>query len=126
MVRYAMVFAAGLASGTIGAMGIGGGIVLIPVLTGIFASGQKEAQFINLVYFVPVALCALWVHTRAGRVLWKKALIMAAGGAVGAWAGSGVAGFADAVILKKLFGVFLLLVGIEQLLPKKNNLFRRK
>ena len=110
-------------SGAIGGMGIGGGVILIPALTALFGVGQKEAQFVNLLYFVPVALCALFVHSREGRVEWRKAMYMAIGGVCGAFLGTHFAKIMDENILRRIFGVFLLLVGIRQFtnLKKKNN-----
>ncbi len=101
-----------LVSGIIGGMGIGGGVILIPVLTTFFDVSQKNAQFINLVYFVPLAVCALYVHIRAGRVEIKKALLMALGGILGAVLGSAVALRLSVGLLRKIFGVFLLYIGI--------------
>jgi len=118
--RHVFLLAASIVSGGIGGMGIGGGIVLIPVLTTFFGIGQKDAQFVNLIYFVPVALSALWVHMRAGRVEWKKVIYMALGGVAGAFLGSALAGVIKTGLLKRLFGLFLFAVGIDQLKkPKK-------
>ena len=110
-----ILFAAGLLSGAIGAMGIGGGIILIPVLTFVFDITQKSAQYINLIYFVPVAIAALFIHMRAGRIMWKTALIMIIPGVAGAIAGSALAGIISTGILRRLFGIFLFAVGIKQL-----------
>ena len=120
--RFVYLALAAVFSGTIGGMGIGGGVILIPVLTGLFGIAQKDAQFINLLYFVPVAVCALWVHTRSGRVEWKKALYMASGAIIGALVGSYLAELAADNFLRRIFGVFLLAVGISQLKkPKTKN-----
>ena len=59
---------AGILSGVISGMGIGGGAILIPVLTMILGFGQRQAQFINLVYFIPTALAALYKHNRNGNI----------------------------------------------------------
>lgn len=114
-----MLFFAGVISGAIGGMGIGGGIVLIPVLTSFFDIGQKEAQFINLIYFVPLALCALYIHKRAGRIELKKALPMALGGVFGALFGSELAEALSVDMLRKLFGIFLAFTAVS--LFKKEN-----
>ena len=113
-----MLMLSSLLSGIIGGMGIGGGVILIPVLTSFFGISQKEAQFINLIYFVPLALCALYVHIRAGRVEIKKALFMALGGVVGAFFGSEITSAISVKLLRKIFGVFLLFVGIDGLRKK--------
>lgn len=113
-----MMFLSSVISGAIGGMGIGGGVVLIPVLTGFFGIGQREAQFINLVYFVPVAICALIVHKKSGSLEWRKAMFMAAGGVVGAWSGSAIASKIGLGLLKRLFGAFLFVIGIMQFKTK--------
>ncbi len=109
-----MLFAASVVSGAIGGMGIGGGVVLIPVLTSFFDISQKNAQFMNLIYFVPLSLCALFVHIKAGRVDTKKALFMAAGGIAGALIGSELAARISVETLRKIFGFFLLFVGVTR------------
>ena len=55
------------------------------------------------------------IHKRNGNLELKKAVFMALGGVVGAFVGSGVACRINVKILRKLFGVFLLLIGISQL-----------
>ncbi len=114
-----MLLIASILSGAVGAMGIGGGVILIPVLTSFFDIGQKNAQFINLIYFIPVSLCALAVHIKAGRVDFKKAVLMAAGGVAGALLGAWIAASIEVRFLRKLFGFFLLFVGLKQISAKK-------
>ncbi|MFA7411676.1 MAG: TSUP family transporter, partial [Tissierellaceae bacterium] len=52
----------GFFSGMIGGMGIGGGAILIPALVILHGIEQQEAQGVNLVVFLPVALTALVIH----------------------------------------------------------------
>ena len=118
-----LLFAAAAVSGVISAMGIGGGVILIPVLTSFFDIGQRNAQYMNLLYFIPVALCALFVHAKNKRLSYKTALYVSIGGAVGAFAGSSLAMNLSVVLLRRLFGIFLLFVGIYQFKgsKKQNN-----
>ncbi len=109
-----LLFIAGLLSGAVSGMGIGGGVILIPVLTSFFDIGQRSAQYINLLYFVPVALCALLVHAKNKRLEWKTALFVCAGGVAGAFLGSSLAMKISVALLKRLFGFFLLVLGIYQ------------
>ena len=113
-----MLTLSSLLSGIVGGMGIGGGVILIPVLTNFFGVSQKNAQFINLIYFVPLALCALYVHIREGRVEMKKAIYMALGGIVGAFLGSEITSRISVSVLRKFFGAFLLFIGINGLRKK--------
>lgn len=110
-----IMFIASMLSGAVGAMGIGGGVILIPVLTTFFDISQKSAQFINLVYFIPVALCAIIVHWKEKRLDFRTALIMIISGIPGALIGAEIAAIIDVDILRKIFGFFLLATGIKQL-----------
>lgn len=114
-----MLFVAAAASGVISAMGIGGGVILIPVLTSFFDIGQKSAQYINLLYFIPVALCALAVHAKNKRLSYKTALYVSIGGVIGAFIGSSLAVNMSVGLLRRLFGIFLLIIGIYQLKGSK-------
>ncbi len=110
-----MLFVMSVISGAIGGMGIGGGVVLIPVLTSFFHIAQKQAQFINLIYFVPVAICALFVHKKSGNLEIKKAFFMAIGGVIGALFGSSLASAIGIKLLRRLFGAFLFVIGLIQI-----------
>ena len=106
----------GFLSGIISGMGIGGGAILIPALILINGIEQKLAQGINLVYFLPTAIFALIVHIKNKNVVFKTALIIAICGALGAVAGSLIAMKIDNGVLRKMFGIFLGLIGIREIL----------
>lgn len=110
---------AGMLSGIISGMGIGGGTILIPALTIIFNMPQKTAQSINLIYFVPTAVIALKTHIKNKRVDTKVAKGIVIFGLIGAIIGSFVALGLDNNILKRLFGIFLLLMGIREIYISK-------
>lgn len=100
--------------GIIGGMGMGGGTLLIPLLTLSAGLEQHIAQAINLIAFVPMSVIALLIHKKNGYVEIKKAIpitLIALGGAV---AGSFAARFADGYALKASFGAFLIALGIVQ------------
>jgi hypothetical protein len=109
---------AGLASGIISGMGIGGGTILIPVLVFILNVDQHIAQSINLLYFVPTASIALFVHIKNKRIDMKLALIIVAFGVAGAILGSYFAVSVPSVMLKKMFGIFLFAMGIYETFRK--------
>ena len=54
----------GFLSGIIGGMGIGGGTILIPIMTIFLGFDQKTAQAVNLIYFIPTAITALTIHVK--------------------------------------------------------------
>lgn len=103
---------AGFAFGMIGGMGMGGGIILIPVLTLLLGVPQHSAQGLNLVAFLPMAIFALIAHIKQKRVDFKLALILCLGGLAGALLGAYIVTLIDGALLKKLFGGFLLLLGV--------------
>ncbi len=109
MVWYGIL---GALFGIIGGMGMGGGIILIPVLTLFFGFPQQEAQALNLLCFLPMAGFALFFHIKNKQVEFKTALILALCGLIGAAAGAYLAGLLENELLKKLFGGFLILLGL--------------
>ena len=110
---------AGLFSGVVSGMGIGGGAILIPVITMFLSIGQQTAQCTNLVYFIPTAVAALVIHIRNKSVDFKSAWPIIGFGVLGAIAGSWIAVYMPADILRKFFAVFLFIMGINQFFGKK-------
>ena len=107
---------AGLVCGVFSGLGIGGGTLLMVWMTAVVSLEQQTAQGINLLYFLPTAACALFFHIKNRLIRWRIVLpailtgcLTAAGAAY--WA-TGI----DTGLLRKLFGGFLLLVGIRELL----------
>lgn len=117
-------FIIGLTAGIISGMGIGGGTILIPALDIFFNIEQQIAQSINLIYFIPTAICAVIIHIKNKNIekkfFWK--IIFTA--IVGSFLGSLIAIKIKATVLKRIFGLFLLVIGIIELFSKdgkKNN-----
>ena len=105
---------AGTVSGIISGMGIGGGIILIPVLTIFLGFDQKIAQGITLLYFIPTAIFALIVHIKNKSIDFKVAFKVASTGVISAGIGAYCIKFLPTHILGKIFALFLLIVGIMQ------------
>ncbi|MDO8686085.1 MAG: sulfite exporter TauE/SafE family protein [Clostridiales bacterium] len=112
----------GFASGILSGMGIGGGTILIPAL--IFFSivsgqaAQQTAQGINLVFFIPTAIAALVLHIKNKKILFKAAVPMIIAGAAGAVGGSLLASVIEGGLLRRAFGLFILVVGIYEFFKK--------
>ena len=105
---------AGVVSGVIGGMGMGGGTLLIPILTIFLSFEQKNAQAINLLVFIPMAIVALIIHIKNKLVDLKVGVPIICSGVIFSIAGSMLAGLLGNKILQKIFGVFLLGIGINQ------------
>jgi hypothetical protein len=108
------VIVIGFISGVISGMGIGGGTVLIPVLTMLFGIEQKTAQTINLLYFIPTAIVAIITHSKNKMIECKVLPLVITGGAIGAVIGSVIAMQLNNTVLSKLFSGFLLIMGIKE------------
>lgn len=117
------MFVASVCSGVLGGMGMGGGTLLIPVLTAVFGVEQRLAQTVNLVAFVPTAAFSLVLHIKNGLVKTKGlaplsifALVFSIG-----------ASFLQRLIKEnfrgKIFGLFLIVLSFFQVreLQKRGN-----
>ena len=114
-----MPLAVGAATGVLSGFGVGGGTLLLVYMTAFAGMEQRLAQGINLLYFLPAGLLALPAHIKNG-YLEKPALLPAIGAglacaALAAWAATGM----EVELLRKLFGGFLVLVGLMELFGKK-------
>jgi len=107
---------AGLVAGGLAAMlGIGGGIVYVPALVTVFGFAQHEAQATSLAVIVPTTVVAAWVHSRAGRVDWPRALALGVGGLVGGVIGAWSALAIDGLVLRRSFAVILVFVAYRMI-----------
>ena len=107
-------FIAGLLSGIIGAMGLGGGAVLLIYLTLFKDVGQLKAQGINLLFFIPIATVSVIIYAFKKQIKWKTVLLFSAFGLLGAAAGATVSSLMEGRLLGKLFGGILVIMGIVQ------------
>ena len=116
--KIIMLIIIGIAAGIISGMGMGGGTILIPALVFAVNPEQHIAQSVNLLYFVPTAVIALIIHIKNRRIDFKMALPIIIFGMFGALFGSWLAIRLAGNDLKKLFGAFLLAMGIYEFFRK--------
>ena len=108
----------GFIAGTVSGMGMGGGTILIPSLVLFAGIEQKTAQGINLLYFLPVAVSALIFHIKNKQLKTRNIAFLIGGGLLGASIGSLLAIRIENDFLKKIFAVFLVVMGIYELFCK--------
>lgn len=113
-----IAFISGIFAGTVGGMGIGGGAILIPALVFIFGTSQHTAQGINLIFFIPTSLAAIYVHVKNKNIDFKIAITIIIFGVIGAAIGSCLAANISATILRKLFAGLLFVFGLLELFKK--------
>lgn len=102
-----------------GLVGIGGGIVVVPVLVYYFSMNQKTAQgTVLFMFLLPVGILGVMNYYRAGHVDVKLAAIMAITFVAGSYFGSRTAINIDTRIVKQIFGGTIMLVGLKMLLGK--------
>jgi uncharacterized membrane protein YfcA len=110
---------AGLAAGVLSAWGVGGGTLLILYMTALASVEQQSAQGINLLYFLPTSLTALIFHAK-NKLIDKRAVISAAlAGVPAAAASSLLAARVETGVSKKIFGWFVIAVGVMELFAKE-------
>ena len=115
MTDWIIPFLCGLGASILSAWGVGGGTLLLLVMTLFLDVDQRTAQGINLLFFLPTAASALVCHARGG-YLDKPTLKSAVPLAVaGAWIATNL----DVAVLRKPFGVYLLLSGVSLLWPQR-------
>lgn len=105
----------GLIGGLLGGMGMGGGTLLIPLLTIGLNLTQQTSQAINLLAFLPMSVVALIIHFKNGLVNFKTAIPIALSGVISSVAGAFWANNINSVSLRIWFGVFLVVVGILEI-----------
>lgn len=102
-----------------GMLGIGGAIIMIPALVFFLGLTQQTAQGTSLaVMLPPIGILAAYNYYKAGHVNIKFALILAAAFIVGSYFGSKLAINIPQPVLKKIFGLLLLLVAAKMLFSK--------
>lgn len=105
-------------TGIFASMGLGGGMVLIVYLTVFAGFSQLEAQGINLVFFIPIAIISLVLHTKNKLVEWKKAVPAVLWGTAAVIISAWLANRIEQSLLSKAFGIFLILMGLKELFFK--------
>ncbi len=119
---FYLFFLGGVLGGLLGGMGMGGGTALIPLFTIFLGVGQRTAQGINLISFLPMSAAALFVHAKSGLLETHEILPLAFPALVLSALSSFAAGILPQSVLKTAFGIFLVVLSLFRL---KKALFSR-
>lgn len=109
---------AGIISGIVAGAGMGGGTLLIPILTIFLGVTQKNAQGLNLLAFLPMAIVALIIHLKNKLVKFGVGIPIIISGVLFSCISAYFATKIPNEILRKIFGWFLILVALIQILIK--------
>jgi uncharacterized protein len=108
--------AAGIASGV---FGIGGGTLMIPAMGFLFGLTQHQAQGTTLAIMIPpIGLLAAWRYFQSGNVKVGMAGFICLGFLLGGWIGASLVQNIPDPVLKKLFGIFLLVISVRMIVMK--------
>lgn len=105
----------GLLAGIVSGTGMGGGTVLILLLTALCGIEQHIAQATNLIFFIPTSIVAIITNWKYKLIDKKLAITISIFGAIGAAIGAITSSKTDVENLKKYFGIFLVGIAIWEI-----------
>lgn len=117
---YLLAILVGLAAGTTsGLLGIGGGVILIPLMTAVLKFDFKQAVTASLIIIIPTALSGVVGHlyrassSQTPYTHWGLVIVIILGSIAGAQLGSLLCHWLDVSILKKIFAVLLVITAVK-------------
>lgn len=93
----------------------GGGTILILILSVFMGIDQHTAQGANLIFFVPTSISSIFVTVKEKLINWKIGVPVAIFGVIGSITGAKLSVNLDVKVLKKCFGIFLILIAIYEI-----------
>lgn len=108
-------FIASIIAGIVSGLGMGGGTILILILTIFFNMEQHVAQAINLIFFIPTAIIAIYINNKQKLLEIKTGILIGGVGVIGAIIGAIISNKLNSNYLKKCFGVFLVIIAIHEI-----------
>lgn len=112
---------AGLVCGVLSGLGVGGGTLLMVWMTAVAGIAQKSAQGVNLLFFLPTAACALFFHIKNRLIRPRVVLPAILTGCLTAAGAALLATAMDTGLLRRLFGGFLVIVGLTELFSRQRD-----
>ena len=109
----------GAGTGILTARGVGGGTLLLLIMTLFLEVDPTLAQGINLLYFLPTAATGLFYHHKNGLLDTPAIKTAAPWGAAAAILGAVIATTVDTAILRRPFGIYLIIMGLTTLFSKE-------
>ena len=109
-------FGMGLLSGL---LGIGGGVILVPMLIFFFGMEQHLAQGISMLIIIPISISGLWALRNENLIDFSIVTRIAAGAVIGVMISASFVQYVPASILRKIFGIFVLYAGMKMIMGKK-------
>lgn len=118
--RFVIAGLIGLISGLAsGLFGVGGGLIMVPGMTLLMKTDMKIAVGTSLAVIVPTALTGVLKHSQLRQVDWTLVAMLAPTAILGGFLGPWLTTRLSSPELQRLFGGFLLLVGLRLLLQSR-------
>ena len=105
----------GIISGIVSGTGMGGGTILIFLLTFLLNMDQHVAQATNLIFFIPTSIVAIIINIKNKNIDLKLAILISVFGALGAIIGANISINTDVNVLRKFFGYFLAIIACNEI-----------
>lgn len=121
MVNFIMNLIAGTLLGFLAGIGVGGGSLLLLWLTQVVMLEQSQARIINLLFFLPAAAISTFFQRKQNNIEKKPAMVATIAGCVSSVIFSFIGKRMDLTLLKKLFGILLILTGIREVFYRPRN-----
>lgn len=102
-----------------GLLGIGGGVILVPLMVFFLGIEQHLAQGISMVVIIPTSIAAIYHLHKAKLVDYKSSSFLAIGGILGSFISSNMVHYIPANYLKQIFGIFVIYSGYRMIIAKK-------
>ena len=104
----------GIISGIFTGLGLGGGTILILLLSLFMNMDQHIAQATNLIFFIPTSIAAIIINIRENNIDLKLALTISMFGIIGAIIGAIISKNVNSVSLRKYFAIFIMLIAFYE------------
>ncbi|WP_245867890.1 hypothetical protein SPSIL_024250 [Sporomusa silvacetica DSM 10669] len=116
MTMILIIFGIGLTAGVLsGILGIGGGVVLVPMLVLLLGIAQHTAQGISMLVIIPTSIVSVWYFYKERLINYQAAAYMAGGAALGALISANFVQAVPASELKRIFGIFVIFSGFRMI-----------
>ncbi|MBP1764585.1 MAG: Sulfite exporter TauE/SafE [Firmicutes bacterium] len=119
IVSILVIFVSGLCAGMAsGILGVGGGIILVPVMVFILGLTQHMAQGISLLVIIPTALSGAYHLHKEKLIHYRTAFYLAVGAVIGTILSSNFVQMVPGKLLQETFGIFIIFTGLKMIFTK--------
>ncbi len=105
---------------------MGGGTILILLLSIFMNLDQHTAQSTNLIFFIPTAITSIIIGIKNKNINVKEVWIVVISGIIGAIISANISSHMNVQVLRKLFGAFLLIIAIYEIYSWYNTYIKNK